>query len=199
MGLAEAMGDQEWEMAGGTLVDEFKRRLSGKSPYLGSLPWSVSFEVHEERVDGRWVTALREEDGAELVCLTDDFRCPTLQALFRRVELLLDIEAPDWIRSAREMRQRLADAGYRLVTHGTGRTLGHVSSHVIMADGISQLDAALQLRSDPEAIYDLLDAGADPMRPHVKFGVPYTVAMALAGTRPEYWEVVFYMRAWGAH
>lgn len=184
---------------GDSLVEVLTRTLIGKSPYLGSLPWVVRFEVHEAREDGSWVTNLLEEDGTELVRLVDDFRCPTLQALFQRVEQLLNIDAPDWIRSAREMHQRLADAGYRFATHATGRTLGHVSSHVIVADSISPLDAALQLRSDPELIYDLLDGGADPMRPHVKYGQPYQVALALSRFRPEYLEVVYYMRAYDAH
>jgi hypothetical protein len=76
---------------------------------------------------------------------------------------------------------------------------GHVSTHVIVADSICPLDAALQLRSDPELIYDLLDGGADPMRRHVKFGQPYQVALALSCSRPQYLEVVYYMRAYGAH
>lgn len=191
---------QDFDTLGGPLVDEFERTLTGKSPYLGTLPWLLSFEVHEERVGGCWVTTLREEDGTVLVQVENESMCPTGVALLQYVDELLELKPPHQLRSAKEMRERLAETGYRLVPNPTGRRLGHTSTHVIVADSISQLDAALQLRADPELIYDLLDAGADPMRHHVKYGQPYQVALALAGTRPEYLEVVYYMRAThGAH
>lgn len=197
--LDATSADLEFDTLGGPMVDALESRFTGRSPYNGSLPWVVSFDVHETREDGRCVVTVNEEDGTELVRLEDDARFHTLPAIFTRVEQLLGLEPPMQLRSVKEMREQLASAGYRWVTHPTGRTLGHVSTHTLAADSISQLDAALQLRASPDSIYDLLDAGCDPMRPHVKFGAPYTVALALAQTRPAYWEVVFYMRAHGAH
>lgn len=198
MTLDMTAADLDYDTIGGALVDEFERTLSGNSPYLGTLPWVVSFEVHEERVDGRYVSTVREEDSTQLVRLESDSRFPTLEAIFTRVEQLLCIEQ-NQLHSAKEMRERLAELGYRLIAHATGRTLGHVSTHTLVADSISQLDAALQLRVDPDVIYDLLDAGADPLRQHVKFGQPYQQALLLANTRPAYAPVVDYMRALGAH
>jgi len=197
--LDTTAADSEFDTLGGPLVDTLESTFADPSPYRGTLPWVTTFKVHEAREDGRCVVTVTEEDGTELVRIEDDARFQTLPAIFTRIEELLGLEPPHQFRSVKELRARLASKGYRWTTHPTGRTLGHVSTHTLVADSISELDAALQLRAAPETLYDIIDAGADPMRCHVIFGTPYTVAMALAGTRPDYWEVVFYMRAHGAY
>jgi hypothetical protein len=74
---------------------------------------------------------------------------------------------PPWKTLAKATGE-LANYGYRFVSFPTGSIRGHTETVSIMADSISELDAALKLGSDPECIYDLLDAGADPMRHHIK-------------------------------
>lgn len=196
--LETMVNDLEFDTVGGQFVDEFERTLSGKSPYLGTLPWALSFEVHEEVIDGLFITTLREENGEAILRREHASRFQTLEALMSRVEMLLDLNSP-FLRDAVDMKERLAEHGYRMAAHLTGRKRGHVSTHTILADSISQLDAALLLESDPEVIFDLLDKDGDPLRAHVKFGTPYRAAQRLAIWRPEYREVVNYMRAHGAH
>lgn len=52
----------------------------------------------------------------------------------------------------------LANYGYRYIKKESGAIRGHTDTVMLLADSISELDAALKLDSDPELIYDLLDA-----------------------------------------
>lgn len=176
-------------------VDELSATLSGPSPYNGSLPFVVELDVFCTVVDDEFVVTVRNgPDVAARVANWLGFAKE--QAICQAVQSTLGVDMPDELPG---LTGELANYGYRYITKATGAVRGHTETVMLLADTISELDAALKLDSDPEFIYDLLDAGADPMRRHIKFGRPFEVARLRAYTRDDYEDVVAYMRALGAH
>lgn len=176
-------------------VDELSATLSGPSPYNGSLPFVVELEVFCTVVDDEFVVSVR--NGADVAArVTNWLGFAKDRAICQAVQAVLGVDMPDELPG---LTRELANYGYRYISKATGAVRGHTETVMLFADSISELDAALKLDSDPEFIYDLLDAGADPMRHHIKYGRPFEVARLRAYMRADYEDVVAYMRALGAH
>jgi hypothetical protein len=179
----------------GSVVDQLSATLSGPSPYNGSLPFVVELEVFCTVVDDEFIVTVRNgPDVAARVANWLGFAKD--QAICQAVQSALGINMPDELPG---LTGELANYGYRYISKATGAVRGHTATVMLLADSITELDAALKLDSDPGSIYDLLDAGADPMRHHIKFGRPFEVARLRAYRRADYEDVVAYMRALGAH
>lgn len=178
-----------------SVADELLATLSGPSPYNGSLPFVVEFEVFCAVVDDEFVVTVRY--GADVVARVSNVTTFAKEpAICQAVQSVLGVDMPDELP---RLTGELANYGYRYISKASGAVRGHTETVMLLADSISELDAALKLDSDPEFIYDLLDAGADPMRRHIKFGRPFEVARLRAYMRADYADVVAYMRALGAH
>ena len=194
MKVLEEIGYQA-ETAGSPMADQLCLSIDGKSPYNGSLPFMVELDVFCTVVDDEFVVTVRNgPDVAARVSNVTTFAKE--QAMCLAVQTVLGVDMPDELP---ELTGELANYGYRYVKKESGAVRGHTETVMLLADSISELDAALKLDSDPEFIYDLLDAGADPMRQHIKFGRPFEVARLRAYMRADYEGVVAYMRALGAH
>lgn len=179
----------------GPLSDEFSSKVSGPSPYNGTMPFAFVLEVFFEYVDGEYVTRVLEDGNliSQSFASSHYRRDSTLRnaiAVKTRTMPGKDLDATI---------EAIGDRGYRFNSIVTGAPYGHVETVTLIADAVSELDAALQLGSDPEHIYDLLDAGADVNREHAQFGKPLKVAKHIAKTRPDYEDVVGYMHACGAY
>lgn len=186
---------REPQTADGTMADELCLNIDGKSPYNGSLPFVVELDVFCTVVDDEFVVTVRNgPDVAARVANWLGFAKD--QAICQAVQTVLGVDMPDELPG---LTAELANYGYRYIVKESGAVRGHTATVMLLADSISELDAALKLDSDPEFIYDLLDAGADPMRRHIKFGRPFEVARLRAYMRADYEDVVAYMRALGAH
>lgn len=187
--------DDHVEMADAPIADKLCLSIDGKSPYNGSLPFMVELDVFCTVVDDEFVVTVRNgPDVAARVANWLGFAKD--QAICQAVQSALGIEMPNELPG---LTGELANYGYRYITKATGAVRGHTETVMLLADSISELDAALKLDSDPAFIYDLLDAGADPMRRHIKYGRPFEVARLRAYMRADYEDVVAYMRALGAH
>ncbi len=193
--LDELIDELVFEPVPGVLAETLSATLAGPSPYNGSLPFAFVLEVFYEVVDDKFVVSIRQDD--DLVSrITSPFSFEREAALCAATASLLGAEPHGTLA---KLTGDLANYGYRFLSLPTGILRGHTETVTIVADAISELDAALKLESDPECIYDLLDGGADPMRRHIKFGRPFEVARILAHMREDYKEVVAYMRGYGAH
>lgn len=179
----------------GSAVDQLSATLSGPSPYNGSLPFVVELDVFCTVVDDEFVVTVRNGTGV-VAQVNNVTTFAKEQALCKAVQAVLAVDMPDELP---RLTGELANYGYRYISKATGTAPGHTETVMLLADSISELDAALKLGSAPEYIYRLLDGGADPMRPHIKYGRPYEVARLLAYRRADYEHVVAYMRAVGAH
>ena len=178
-----------------TMADKLSSTLTGSSPYTGSLPFDFELVVRCEVFDDDFVVTVRQ--GTDVAArVSSPFGFAREAALCEAIGSILGM--PPWKTLAKATGD-LANYGYRFISFPTGSIRGHTETVSIMADSISELDAALKLGSDPECIYDLLDAGADPMRHHIKYGRPFEVARILAHMRADYADVVAYMRGYGAH
>jgi hypothetical protein len=183
------------EAAAAPMADQLCLSVDGKSPYNGSLPFMVELDVFCTVVDDEFVVTVR--NGADVAArVTNWLGFARDQAICQAVRSALGIKVPDELS---ELTGELANYGYRYISKESGAVRGHTGTVMLLADSISELDAALKLDSDPEFIYDLLDAGADPMRRHIKYGRPFEVARLRAYMRADYEDVVAYMRALGAH
>jgi hypothetical protein len=189
------MSDELAFGAVGSVVDQLSATLSGPSPYNGSLPFVVELQVYCTVVDDEFVVTVRNgpDVAARISNVTTFAKEP---AICQAVQAVLGIDMPDELP---RLTGELANYGYRYIKKESGAVRGHTETVMLMADSISELDAALKLDSEPEFIYDLLDAGADPMRRHIKYGRPFEVARLRAYMRADYEDVVAYMRALGAH
>lgn len=178
-----------------TMADKLSSTFTGSSPYTGSLPFDFELVVRCEVFDDDFVVTVRQ--GSDVAArVSSPFGFAREAALCEAIGSILGM--PPWKTLAKATGD-LANYGYRFISFPTGSIRGHTETVSIMADSISELDAALKLGSDPECIYDLLDAGADPMRHHIKYGRPFEVARILAHMRADYADVVAYMRGYGAH
>lgn len=184
-----------FEPIGALLADKLSSTFTGSSPYTGSLPFSFVLEVFCEVFDDDFVVSIRQ-DSTLVGRVTSPFGFEREAALCKAIGSLLGATPHSTLAT---LTGDLANYGYRFLSLPTGMPRGHTETVTVIADAISELDAALKLESDPECIFDLLDAGADPMRRHIKYGRPFEVARILAYMRADYAEVVAYMRASGAH
>jgi hypothetical protein len=192
--VLDAVGNQ-FEPGIGLRVEQLSASISGKSPYNGSLPFVVELEVYCTVVDDEFVVTVR--NGPDVAARVSNVtRFAKEPAICQAVQALLGIDMPDELP---RLTGELANYGYRYIKKESGAVRGHTETVMLLADSISELDAALKLDSDPASIYDLLDAGADPMRHHIKYGRPFEVARLRAYMRADYEDVVAYMRALGAH
>jgi hypothetical protein len=183
------------EPIGTTLAQKLSSTFTGSSPYTGSLPFDFELVVRCEVFDDNFVVTVRQ--GGDVAARTSSpFGFEREAALCEAIGSILGM--PPWKTLAKATGD-LANYGYRFISFPTGSVRGHTETITVIADSISELDAALKLESDPECIFDLLDGGADPMRRHIKYGRPFEVARILAYMRDDYNEVVAYMRACGAH
>lgn len=192
--------DLDLQPLGGPLADRLESMIEGPSPYNSRLPWSFQFMVHENMLDDLFVSSIQDEDGQPLLQLTSSSRFPTVDLILLHLSTVLQLEPP--LESAGEIEDRLADLGYRWIVLSTGRSRGHVNTTTVVADPISELDAALQLNVDIDDVMDLLIEEEDStlvMRDHVKFSSPFRVAKLKGVLTPKYREIVAYMRAMGAH
>jgi hypothetical protein len=187
--------DKPGDAAGADMVDRLCLAIEGKSPYNGSLPFMVELDVFCTVVDDEFVVTVRNgpDMAARVSNVTTFAKEP---AICQAVQTVLGVEMPDELPG---LTGELANYGYRYIVKESGAVRGHTETIMLLADSISELDAALKLESDSEFIYALLDAGADPMRWHIKFGRPFEVARLLAYRRADYEDVVAYMRGLGAH
>lgn len=193
--MLDELDELEFEAVGSELSDAFCDTVTGKSPYNGTLPFVVELKVYYAVVDDEFVVTVRH--GREVVAQVSSMLTFVRDlALCIAAQNTLKVDMPD---ALADMTSEIANYGYRFISTPTGLFRGHVETVLLMADSISELDAAMKLGSDPECVYSLIDAGADPMRHHIKFGRPYEVAQLLAYRRDDYWGVVEYMRAAGAH
>lgn len=187
----------EFESLAGSQADALSAALEGPSPYNGSLPFAVELRVHLDVVDDDFVATIKKPGDGAVVQVSNAIGFPRELALCLAAHQLLGLEKHETLA---ELTSDLANYGYRFISMPTGAARGLTETVLLLADPISELDAALQLGAEPAYIYDLLDGGADPMRLHVRFGRPYQVArLKSLGPRPDYAEVVEYMRAFGAH
>jgi len=176
------------------MADKLSSTFTGSSPYTGSLPFSLVLEVFCEVFDDDFVVSIRQ-DSILVGRVASPFGFEREAALCKSIGALLGVTHS----TLAKLTGDLANYGYRFLSLPTGMSRGHSETVTVIADAISELDAALKLDSDPECIYDLLDAGADPMRHHIKYGRPFEVARIMAHMRADYADVVAYMRACGAH
>ena len=189
------MSDELAFAAAGSVVDRLSATLSGPSPYNGSLPFVVELEVYCTVVDDEFVVTVR--NGPDVAArVANGLGFAKEQAICQAVQSALGVEMPDELPG---LTGELGNYGYRYIAKESGAIRGHTETVMLLADSISELDAALKLDSAPDFIYDLLDAGADPMRRHIKFGRPFEVARLRAYRCADYEDVVAYMRAMGAH
>lgn len=187
----------EFEAVGNAQADALSSAIEGPSPYNGTLPFAIELHLYQSVIDDDFVATIKKPGGEVVAQVFNPLGFPRERAICEAAAVLLGFEGYEELA---ELSPDLADYGYRLLITPTGIFRGLSDKLLIMADPIAELDAALQLGSLPDYIYDLLDGGADPMRHHIKFGKPYHVASKLAAsTRPDYAEVVAYMRAFGAH
>lgn len=144
-------------------LDEHRR----ESPYNGSLPFVVELDVFCTVVDDEFVVTVRNGlDVAAQVSNVTTF--PKEQVICQAVQTVLGVDMPDELP---ELTSELANYGYRYITKERGAVrAGGTQTVMLLADNISELDAALKLDSDPEFIYDLLGLGAALNRRHVRFG-----------------------------
>lgn len=193
--MLETIDEMVLEPIGTTMADKLSSTFTGSSPYTGSLPFDFELVVRCEVFDDDFVVTVRQ--GSDVAArVSSPFGFAREAALCEAIGSILGM--PPWKTLAKATGE-LANYGYRFISFPTGSIRGHTETVSIMADSISELDAALKLGSDPECIYDLLDAGADPMRHHIKYGRPFEVAQILAHMRADYADVVAYMRGYGAH
>ncbi len=187
----------EFESLAGGQADAFSTALKGPSPYNGSLPFAVELHLHADVVDDEFVTTIKRPGMGVVVQVTNPLGFPRELALCIAAHKVLGLKKLEVLA---ELTEELANFGYRFVSVPTGASRGLTENVLLMADPVSELDAALHLGAEPAYIYDLLDGGADPMRLHVMLGRPYQVAQLLSlGPRPDYADVADYMRALGAH
>jgi len=171
--------------------------MKRKSPYNGTMPSEVVLNVHQEVVADNFVVSVMQPDGGLVAQLSDRLEFVRDLAVCCGVSEALSIPTQKTVAA---MTAEIANFGYRFIERPTGATRGLTEQILLLADAVTELDAALRLGAEPDYIFDLLDGGADPMRPHVKMGRPYEVALLKAmGPRPDYWSVVEYMRACGAY
>lgn len=187
----------EFEAIGAAQADELSAAIEGSSPYNGTLPFAIELHLHQSVIDDDFVVTITKPGGDKVVQVFNPIGFHRERAICTAASNLLGVDPYEELV---ELTPALADLGYRLIITPTGIFRGLSDKLLFMADPISELDAALQLGAEPDYIYELLDGGADPLRHHVKFGKPYHAAMKLASSRrPDYAEVVAYMRAYGAH
>jgi len=193
--MLDTVDGPELEPIGTTMADKLSSTFTGSSPYTGSLPFDFELVVRCDVFDDDFVVTVRQ--GSDVaVRISSPFGFAREAALCEAIGSILGM--PPWETLAKATGD-LANYGYRFISFPTGSVRGHTGTITVMADRISELDAALKLDSDPECIYDLLDGGADPMRHHIKYGRPFEVARIKAHMRADYEDVVAYMRACGAH
>lgn len=193
--IPKKIDELEFEPVGTTLANKLSSTFTGSSPYTGSLPFDFELEVRCDVFDDDFVVTVRH--GRDVAARTSSpFGFEREAALCEAIGSILGMPPKSTLAKT---TGDLANYGYRFLSFPTGSIRGHTETVSIMADSISELDAALKLDSDPECIYDLLDGGADPMRHHIKYGRPFEVARIKAHIRDDYEEVVAYMRACGAH
>lgn len=192
-----ATDELEFEAVGGVHADALGAAFKG-SPYDGTLPFLVELHVHCRVIDDDFVVAIeRPGAGGEVVSVSSPHGFPRDVAVCRGVATVLGLKVHD---TMAKLTRELANFGYRFIATPTGGARGFTEELLLIADPITELDAALALGAEPGYIFDLLDAGADPMRLHIKYGRPYQVARLMSlGIRPDYLQVVEYMRACGAH
>jgi hypothetical protein len=193
--VRDEIDDLVLEPIGTTLAHKLSSTFTSSSPYTGSLPFDFELVVRCDVFDDDFVVTVRQ--GSDVAArISSPFGFAREAALCEAIGFILGM--PPWKTLAKATGD-LANYGYRFTSFPTGSIRGHTETIIVMADRISELDAALKLDSDPECIYDLLDAGADPMRRHIKYGRPFEVARIKAHMRADYEDVVAYMRACGAH
>lgn len=181
---------------GGGQLELLGKAMKGKSPYNGSMPSEVTLNVHQEVVADNFVVSVMQPDGGLVAQLSDRLAFARDLAVCCGVCEALGVPTQKTVTA---MSAEIANFGYRFVERSTGATRGLTERLLLIADVVTELDAALRLGAEPDYIFGLLDGGADPMRPHVMMGRPYEVALLKAmGPRPDYWSVVEYMRACGA-
>ena len=180
---------------GTMLADKLSSTFTGASPYTGSLPFDFELVVRCDVFDDNFVVTVRQGDDV-VARISSPFGFEREAALCEAIGSILGMLPWETLAKA---TGDLANYGYRFISFQTGSVRGHTETITIIADSISELDAALKLDSDPECIFDLLDAGGDPMRHHIKYGRPFEVARIRAHMRADYEDVVAYMRACGAH
>ncbi|QTB79298.1 hypothetical protein J3L14_17805 [Burkholderia pseudomallei] len=193
--MIAAVEELDFESVGGALADSFSESISGKSPYNGTLPFGLEFRVGNYVIDDVFVVTVTDEKGT-VIRRESPGRFERDAALCEAISGAIESEH---YAELSDSTASLAARGYRFISTETGLARGHVETVTLIADPISELDAALQLNSEPEYIYDLLDSGADAMRHHIAFGRPYDVAIKLAKSRADYEEVTAYMRGYGCH
>ena len=159
------------------------------------MPFALEYKVGNYVIDDIFVVTVNTPDGA-VIRHESPGRFEREAAL---CEAISDTLETDTFAELADATASLAARGYRFISTETGLARGHVETILLMADAISELDAAVQLQSEPDFIYDLLDSGADAMRHHITFGRPYDVVRKIAKTRPDYEEVAAYMRGYGCH
>lgn len=193
--MVDELLDLDFDALGGEHADALSSALEGPSPYNGSLPYAVEMVVFYTVVDDDFVVQVRRPSGAVLSRIASPVGFNREAALCWSIAGALKMDVHD---ALADTTSAAAALGYRFISKPTGAVRGHVEDVLLIADPISELDAALQLGADPDHIYDMLDAGANPSRAHIKFGRPLSVAARIAERRPDYEEVVAYMRACGA-
>ena len=193
--MLDTIDDLEFEAVGSVLADRWIATITGPSPYNGSLPFGFELRVSCDVFDDIFTVSVRH--GTDLVArVTSPTHFNREPAICQAIGKLLGM-AP-WATLPKTTRE-LANLGYRFISIETGVYRGHTETITILADTISELDAALKLNCDPDCIYDVLDAGADPMRQHITYGRPMEVAKIRQHIREDYQEVLAYMRAYGAY
>lgn len=193
--MLDTVDGPELEPIGTTMADKLSSTFTGSSPYTGSLPFDFELVVRCDVFDDDFVVTVRQ--GSDVAArISSPFGFAREAALCEAIGSILGMPPSETLAKA---TRDLANYGYRFISFPTGSVRGLTETITVMADRISELDAALKLDSDPECIYDLLDGGADPMRHHIKYGRPFEVARIKAHMRADYEDVVAYMRACGAH
>jgi hypothetical protein len=193
--MLDTVDDLDLEPIGTTLAQKLSSTFTSPSPHTGSLPFDCELVVRCDVFDDDFVVTVRQ--GSDVAArISSPFGFAREAALCEAIGSMLGMLPWETLAKA---TGELANYGYRFISFPTGSVRGHTETITIMADSISELDAALKLDSDPECIFDLLDAGADPMRHHIKYGRPFEVARIRAHMRADYEDVVAYMRACGAH
>ena len=193
--MLDMIENQDVNAVGVFSVDQLFASIEGKSPYNGTLPFLVELKVYCDVVDDEFIVTVKLDE--EVVARVGNWLgFAKDQAICQATQQVLGVDTPDELPG---LTRELANYGYRYISKRCGAARGHTGTVMLLADSISKLDAALKLDSPPEFIYELLDAGADPMRHHIKFGRPFEVARLRAYIRADYADVVAYMRACGAY
>jgi hypothetical protein len=160
--MLETIYELEFEAVGGELADRLSENIDGKTHTTGALPFAVEPHVFCTVADDEFVVTVMKSDKT-----VARVRAPRFHQDLAMCQAVSNVFGSELPHELRELTAALADYGYRYIAKETGELRGHTETVLLMADNISELDAALSIDSEPDYLYDLLDGGADPLRNHI--------------------------------